>query len=152
MNDLSTILFRVVTFPFSEFLYSCMRYVFSYAQPISVCANTKRSYFHSNGIELMEDPHHTHSSFMNQEQKHRYIQYNNLTHMTTLATWYLFQECHTCWKMQYLWHVDELILHQLINHHYIRIQYYLYSIVQLIPFLINSHYSLYISVAAYSNY
>ena len=83
--------------------------------------------------------------------KHWEINCNNLTHMTNLSTWYIFQEIHTNCQIQHIWHVDEFIFHQVIQHHYIRRKYFLRSIFQLIPLLINFHYSLYISVSANAN-
>ena len=62
----------------------------------------------------MEDLHHPRHSFLHQEQKHRYIHCNNLTHMTNLETYYLFQEGHKYCQMQRLWNVNELILCEVI--------------------------------------
>ena len=60
---------------------------------------------------MIKYSHHTYHSFLYQEKIHLDINCNNSTHMTTLETWYIFQESHTWWKMQYLWHVDEFVLH-----------------------------------------
>ena len=66
--------------------------MFFHAHAIYVCENKKILYFCSDEIEKMKDLHHPHHSFLNQEQKHRYIDFNNLTHVTTLANLIYFSE------------------------------------------------------------
>ena len=125
--------------------------MFFHALEISVCANNNRLYFCSGKNKLIEGSHLPHNLFLHQEQKHQEIHCKTLTHMTTLEISYICQNSHSYCKMQHLYHVNESVIHKIMQHHYIWKKYFLRLIVSLIPLLINFRYSLYIAVAAYAN-